>query len=378
MVNKTVFNVNNRDHMKTRLFLEDRDNSGLSIQRFDTQKYPVLNKLLNTQIGFFWRPEEVSLGSDVSNFTKMSETEKHILLMNIRRQVMLDSVMGRAPDMVFGPAISEPTLETLVKAWSFIECIHSLSYSYIIRTVCPDPESVMGNILDIPNIVQSSSSITHYYDHCISSIDRYYTDKSFDRRAAVRAIYLAMHTANSLESIRFAISFACSFAFAETGKTPGIGNIMKLIQRDESLHVAITNNLLLILPRDDEDFLAVSKEPEVKSAVFKIWKDVVDEELDWIKYLFSSGSILGLNEEVLTQYLCYTANNRFKSLGLGEVTSLGIPLVTKNPMTWINGWLSSDDSQAAPQESELTNYEKGVVDLNISNTHLSSMSEDLF
>ena len=231
MSNNTVFNIGSVNSASG-LFLAEEQ--GLSIQRFDKPKHPNLLKLLNTGLGFFWLPEEISMAVDAANFNELTEADKHVVISNIKRQILLDSVMGRAPDMVFGPAVNDPVLEGLVKWWSMQEVIHSKSYTHIIQNSFPDPEAVLSGVMDIEEIVQCSNTVAYFYDKCIADVQKFY-DGEISRQEACKSLYLALHAANALESIRFAVSFACSFAYAENGLLPGLGNIISLINRDECL-----------------------------------------------------------------------------------------------------------------------------------------------
>ena len=362
MSNNTVFNIGSVNSASG-LFLAEEQ--GLSIQRFDKPKHPNLLKLLNTGLGFFWLPEEISMAVDAANFNELAEADKHVVISNIKRQILLDSVMGRAPDMVFGPAVNDPVLEGLIKWWSMQEIIHSKSYTHIIQNSFPDPEAVLSGVMDIEEIVQCSNTVAYFYDKCIIDVQKFY-DGEISRQEACKSLYLALHAANALESVRFAISFACSFAYAENGLLPGLGNIISLINRDELGHVAITNFLLKELPESDSDFLEAANDTEVMINVRHIWRQTYEEEKSWIDYLFSKGNILGLNATVLKQYLDYVTTTRLEATGVGTIEEvIGTSAVRNNPINWINNWLSNKNNQPAPQETELTNYEKGNVDMNI-------------
>lgn len=361
-MNLTVFNLKDVKAYNKPLFLPEMQ--GLSIQRFDVPKYPFLLKMLNTMLSAYWLPEEIPMDVDKSNFSKMSEAEEHVVISNIKSQILLDSIMGRAPDIIFGPALGDPVLEAVVKTWSFQEMVHSKSYTYIIQNSFSNPEEVLSGVMDIDGIVKRSETITAIYDACTQHIADYYEGKC-SRLEAVKYVYLALHGANALESIRFPVSFACSFAFAQNGILPGLGNIISLINRDENSHAAITSNILAMLPSDDEDFAIIAKDPEVISQVQDIWKTTYYEELEWTDYLFSKGEIFGLNARVLKQYLTYVATFRLKAINVGTTTDvLGVEPVNDNPIRWINEWINNKANQPAPQETELVNYERGVIDLN--------------
>lgn len=241
-------------------------------------------------------------------------------------------------------------------------CLHSFSYTHIIQQSFVNPKETLDTVMDIQEIVQCKNSICKYYDEAIQKVQDYYEGRC-QRIDAVRAIWLALHTANALESIRFQVSFACSFIFGQMGKLPGLARIIKLINRDENIHVAITNNLLSILPVDDIDFLIVSEEDEVKRAVEGIWRDAIMEELDWCKYLFKEGEIFAFNQSILEEYLRYLATSRLKKYGLPPLEELcGLPSITKNPIPWVTAWNGEEKEQVAPQEAEKTDYERGIID----------------
>lgn len=360
-MNNTVFNLNNVNKPTKTLFLPEEQ--GLSIQRYDDPLYPHILKMLNIGFGLYWLPEEIKMDTDKINFPKLSESEKHIVISNIKSQILLDSIMGRAPYMVFGPAINDPVFETLVCQWTYQEAIHSKSYTYIIQNSFDDPEGVLSTVMDAADIVERSNTITEYYDDCIDKVAKYYNGEC-SKREACEAIWLAIHGANALESIRFPVSFACSFAFAEMGLLPGLGNVISLINRDESFHVAITNFLLKALPDDDPIFKEISEDKEIIGKIRALWKKTYDEENKWADYLFVNGDAIGLNKNVVKKYLTYVATARLEATKVGSTQEvLGVDPVTENPIAWVNKWLSNKDNQPAPQESELTNYEKGVIDM---------------
>ena len=241
-------------------------------------------------------------------------------------------------------------------------CLHSFSYTHIIQQSFVNPKETLDTVMDIQEIVQCKDSICKYYDEAIQKVQDYYEGRC-ERIDAVRAIWLALHTANALESIRFQVSFACSFIFGQMGKLPGLARIIKLINRDENIHVAITNNLLSILPIDDLDFMVVSEEESVKKEVENIWRDAIMEEFEWCKYLFKEGEIFAFNQSILEEYLRYLATARLKRYNLPPLEELcGIPSAFRNPIPWITAWNGEEKEQVAPQEAEKTDYERGIID----------------
>lgn len=242
-------------------------------------------------------------------------------------------------------------------------CLHSYSYTHIIQQSFVNPTKTLDEVMSIEQIVKCKDSVVKYYDKCIDSVDKYYRGE-IPRIDAVRDVWLALNTANALESVRFQLSFACSFIFGQTGKLPGLARIVKLIQRDELLHVAITNNLIKVLPQDDIDFAMIKEEEEVKRAVEEIWRDAVLEEDEWAKYLFSKGEIFAFNYRILNQYLRYIVTSRLEKNELPKLEELcDMKSEYVNPIPWILKWTGEEKDQTAPQESELTNYERATFDI---------------
>lgn len=343
--------------MTVRAFLDDPP----TIARFDKQKYPWLEKLTEKQLSFFWRPEEIDLYRDSKDFKGLSEHEKHIFVSNLKRQILLDSVQGRAPTAAFSPIISLPELETWIQTWTFSETIHSRSYTHILRNVYPDPSAVFDSLLDIGEIVDCARDISVLYDSLIdmnnlSMIDPYWVS---DRDVAPtmkhkKLIWLCLMSVNVLEGVRFYVSFACSWAFAELKKMEGNAKIIKLIARDENLHLAGTQQLLKSLPSDDPDFQDIRD--RTKDECVRLFTDAVDQEKAWAKYLFKDGSMIGLNEKLLCEYVEWIANKRMHAVGLESPYKTG-----SNPLPWTQKWIAGSDVQVAPQEVEVSSYQVGAV-----------------
>lgn len=362
-MSNTVFNLDNPET----LFLNK--SQGVSIQRFDCPKYDSLLKIMTEMLDSLWHPNEISMNTDRVNMLTLSKAEEHIVMSNIKRQILLDSIMGRAPMAMFGPAIGDPTLESLVTTWTFFEALHSFSYTHIIQQSFVNPTEVLDGVMDIQEIAKCKDSIAEHYDNCIDKVSAYYNGE-ISRYEAVKAIWLAIHTANALESIRFQVSFACSFAFGHNGKLPGLARVIKLINRDENLHVAVTNNLIRILPIDDPDFLEVSKDPEVLKLIEDIWRVAIMEEYEWVDPLFEYGEIPGFNAKILKKYLQYIATIRLKKNGIIPLEELcGLESVYSNPIPWINSWNGIEKEQSAPQEVEKTDYERGILDMSSTNSY---------
>jgi ribonucleoside-diphosphate reductase beta chain len=345
----SVFDSTNRkDHMEVMAFFDDAP----TIARYDKQKYPFLEKLTDKQLGFFWRPEEVDISKDSKDFKALTEHEQHIFTSNLKRQILLDSVQGRAPTLAFGSICSLPELENWILTWAFSESIHSRSYTHIIRNIYSDPSKVFDEITDIQEIIDCADDISKYYDKLISMNDsKHLYHKSYNHK---KALWLALMSVNILEGVRFYVSFACSWAFAELKKMEGNAKIIKFIARDENLHLAGTQQLLKVLPKDDPDYAKI--EEECREEAVKLFVSAVDQEKSWAKYLFKDGSMIGLNEKLLGDYIEWIANKRMTAVGLPTPYKGG-----SNPLPWTQKWISGAEVQVAPQETEITSYVVGGV-----------------
>jgi len=322
----------------------------VNIARYDKQRYNIFEKLTDKQLGFFWRPEEVDLSRDGKDFKGLTDHEKHIFTSNLKRQILLDSVQGRAPSLAFLPICSLPELETWIQTWTFSETIHSRSYTHIIRNVYSDPSRVFDEMLDIQEIADCAYDISKYYNNLISFNVRWNGGTAhYDHK---KALWLCLNAVNALEGVRFYVSFACSWAFAEVKKMEGNAKIIKLIARDENVHLASTQQLLKILPKEDPDFARIQE--ETRDECIGMFYRVVDQEKSWASYLFQNGSMIGLNEELLCNYVDHIAAKRMGAIGLN-----GKP--GANPLPWTQKWISGSDVQVAPQETEITSYVIGGV-----------------
>ena len=340
----------------------------VNVARYDRQKYPIFEKLIEKQLSFFWRPEEVDLTKDRKDFADMPEHEKHIFLSNLKYQTLLDSVQGRSPNIAFLPVVSLPELETWFETWAFSETIHSRSYTHIIRNIITEPSKVFDEIVTNPEIVRRAETVTRLYDEFIELVTVYSLYGPGEREVEGRTLdatlynlkkklYLTLVSVNVLEAIRFYVSFACSFAFAERAIMEGNAKIIRLIARDEALHLTGTQQMLNILAsgKDDPDFKQIAV--ECRQEVIEIFREAAQQEKDWAVYLFSQGSMIGLNARILGDYVEYITNVRMKALGLEDLFPS-----KQNPLPWMNAWLVSDNVQVAPQESEISSYLVGQID----------------
>ncbi|SVA96506.1 uncharacterized protein METZ01_LOCUS149360 [marine metagenome] len=327
-------------------------------QRFDQQKYPVFEKLNQQQLGFFWRPEEVSLQKDRNDYLTLGEEHKHIFTSNLKYQTLLDSVQGRGPCLAFLPFCSLPELESLLVAWDFVETIHSRSYTYIMKNVYPDPTAVLDTIITTKEIMKRAVTVTESYDKFIEYAHKYTLLNKGDRKELKKLLYLTLINVNILEGIRFYVSFACSFAFGELKLMEGSAKIISLIARDENLHLAISQNIInnYRLKENDREMLQVIKETEQE--VYDMYNVAVEQEKDWTKYLFREGSMIGLNDKLLDDYVEFMANKRMRAIGLKP--QYDQPL-TNNPLPWTTHWLNSRSLQNAPQETEIESYVVGGI-----------------
>ena len=361
----TVFNTKHVDVKKQPMFF----GAPLGIQRYDAYKYPIFDKLTQQQLGYFWRPEEVSLQKDRADYAQLRPEQKHIYTSNLKYQIMLDSVQGRGPGMAFIPYCSLPELESAMTIWETMEMIHSRSYTYIIKNIYSDPSEVFDTILDDKNILDRAKSVTEAYDDFIQAAQDYSSGNQWQHQLEgvpaaretlyelKRKLYRAVINVNILEGIRFYVSFACSFAFGELKIMEGSAKIISLIARDESQHLVLTQNIIKNwLNGDDPDILQIAKEEEAWTV--EQFKKTVDEEKAWAQYLFKDGSIIGLNDKLLNSYVEYIANRRMRAIGLKPV--FDTPM-SNNPLPWTQHWLSSKGLQVAPQETEVESYVIGGI-----------------
>ena len=361
----TVFNTEPHDTKKQPMFF----GKPLGVQRYDEYKYPIFERLTKTQLGYFWRPEEVSLQKDFGDFKDLRPEQKHIFTSNLKYQIMLDSVQGRAPSMAFLPYCSLPELEACMECWSFMEMIHSRSYTYIIKNVYPDVGEVFDTILSDPNILQRAASVTESYDNFINAAHEWDTGNlwkddrkgsflaSYEMKHLKRLLYRAIANVNILEGIRFYVSFACSFAFGELKLMEGSAKIISLIARDENQHLVITQNILnKFRDGDDPEFAEIAREEEPN--VIEMFRKCVDEEKAWANYLFKEGTMIGLNEKLLHNYVEWIANRRMKAIGIKPIYD--VP-AKNNPLPWTAHWISSKGLQVAPQETEVESYVVGGI-----------------
>ena len=363
----TVFNTEDVNTKKQPMFF----GKPLGVQRYDNFKYPQFENLTKQQLGYFWRPEEVSLQKDRGDYQTLRPEQKHIYTSNLKYQIMLDSVQGRAPGMAFLPYCSLPELEACMEVWSFMEMIHSRSYTYVIKNVYADPSDVFDTIIKEPKILERAATVTGSYDDFINEAQQWGQsslwrdmDSSLDTSLPVlemkevkRKLYRAVTNVNILEGIRFYVSFACSFAFGELKLMEGSAKIISLIARDENQHLAITQNILNNWRKgDDPEMVQIMKEEE--DWTYQMFDKCVNEEKKWAEYLFKDGSMIGLNDKLLYQYVEWVANRRLRSIHLKP--QYDIP-AKNNPLPWTEHWISSKGLQVAPQETEVESYVVGGI-----------------
>ena len=373
----TILNTKNEKyHTECNSFLDGQ----LGFQRYDTVKYKQFDKLTDKQLGFFWRPEEVDVSKDSQDFKNLTEHEQHIFTSNLKRQILLDSVQGRAPVEAFGPLVSLPELENWIMTWTFSETIHSRSYTHIIRNIYSNPTVIFDELMDSKEITDCGDDISKYYDDLIE-LSQYYqllgTGKhkvngktvEVDEYELKKKIWLTLNSVNILEGIRFYVSFACSWAFAELKKMEGNAKIIKFIARDENVHLASTQYLLSkVLTKEDPDFVKIAK--ECKDEVTQMFVDAVEQEKEWAEYLFKDGSMIGLNAQLLSDYIEWICCKRMTALGMK------CPYTTSqaNPLPWTQKWISGAEVQVAPQETEISSYIVGGVKKDVSEDTFSGMS----
>lgn len=382
----TTFSRNKNDQLKEPMFF----GQNVNVARYDQQKHEAFEKLIEKQLSFFWRPEEIDVSKDAIDYRNLPEHEKHIFISNLKYQTLLDSVQGRGPNAAFLPIASIPELETWIETWSFSETIHSRSYTHIIRNIVNDPSIVFEDIVDNEAIQKRAEAVSKYYDDLILESQLYqiygegiwyhkdektgavstYTKnelttsndlKQVTLRELKRKLYLCIQSVNALEAIRFYVSFACSFAFAERKLMEGNAKIIKFIARDEALHLVGTQWMINLMNsgRDDPEMKEIAEECREEST--KMFLEVVEQEKEWAKYLFKDGSMIGLNYDILVNYLEFITNERMSAIGLDKP----FPNRTTNPLPWMNNWLVSDNVQVAPQEVEVSSYLVGQIDAKV-------------
>ena len=367
----STFCRSKNDAMKEPMFF----GQSVNVARYDQQKYPIFEKLIEKQLSFFWRPEEVDLSSDSNEYADLPEHEKHVFISNLKYQTLLDSVQGRSPNVALLPLVSLPELETWIETWSFSETIHSRSYTHIIRNIVANPSLVFDDIVTNEEIVKRAESVTYYYDELIALTNHMYAnrinlaeDHEF-RKKIKTSLYLTIVSVNVLEAIRFYVSFACSFSFAERSLMEGNAKIIKLIARDEQLHLSSTQHMIMIMAEgvDDPELGEIVKEQ--RENTYEIFRQAAEQEKQWAEYLFKDGSMIGLNASILKDYVEYITNVRLRAIKLDPIFE-----VKSNPLPWMNSWLNSDNVQVAPQESEISSYLVGQVNSKVETDDFSDFS----
>jgi len=363
----TTFNQTPNNAMLEPMFL----GNSVNVSRYDQQRYMAFEKLIEKQLSFFWRPEEVDVSKDRADWQSLTDSEKHIFISNLKYQTLLDSMAARSVNAVLLPLVSLPEVETWVETWAFSETIHSRSYTHILRNLFSAPGEIFDDIIVNPAILKRASSISKYFDEVILTTQLLQSqgEGTYDvegrsievsTRKLKERLYLAICSVNALEAIRFYVSFACSFAFAERELLEGNAKIIKLIARDEALHLTGTQHILnnWMSGKDDPEMKVISA--EMRDQGLQIFLDVVDQEKEWAQYLFKDGSMIGLNAEILNQYIEYISNQRLSAIGFDAPFS-----IKSNPLPWMNAYLVSDNVQVAPQETEISSYLVGQVDSSV-------------
>ena len=375
----SIFKKKSKSHLASTMFFDE----SVDVARYDTLKYPQLDKITDKQLGFFWRPEEIDVSKDKSDFAALTDFEKHIFTSNLKRQILLDSVQGRGPSETLMPVASIPEIEPLVMTWTFMETIHSRSYTHIIRNVYANPSKIFDEMLDIPEITDCAEDISKYYDDFIEATKWHdllgpgthqITSNREARNVVVneyelkKKLWLVLNSINILEGVRFYVSFACSWAFAELKKMEGNAKIIKFIARDENTHLAASQTILKLLPKDDPDFMTIKEECEQQ--VIDMFVQAVDQEKEWAHYLFKDGSMLGLNEKLLSDYVEWIGTKRMRTLGYQS------PYQTSqsNPLPWTEKWIGGGNVQVAPQETEISSYVIGGVKQDVNEDTLKGLS----
>ncbi|QJC30574.1 class Ia ribonucleoside-diphosphate reductase subunit beta [Enterobacteriaceae endosymbiont of Neohaemonia nigricornis] len=360
----TTFSHKKNNQLKEPMFF----GQNVNISRFDQQKHHIFEHLIEKQLSFFWRPEEIDISCDRIHYQKLPKHEQHIFISNLKYQTLLDSIQGRSPNIALLPLISIPELETWIETWSFFETIHSRSYTHIIRNIINEPSLIFDDIITNKNIILRTQDIIKYYDELINATYywhifgegiHYVNNKKIvvNLYELKKKLYLCLMNVNILEAIRFYVSFACSFAFAERELMEGNAKIIRFIARDEYLHLIGTQYILNIMQKGIEDKDMAKIAIECQDQCYQLFLNAVQQEQQWANYLFQNGSIIGLNKNILCQYIEYITNIRMNNVGLGTPFK-----ILKNPIPWMDSWLISDNVQMAPQEVEVSSYLVGQID----------------
>jgi len=350
----SVFNRNKVNTLKQPMFFGEE----MSVQRYDDFKYPIFDKLTQTQLGYFWRPEEVSLQKDRNDYQQLDEGQKHIFTSNLKYQTLLDSVQGRGPALALLPYCSIPELEGCILAWDFMESIHSRSYTYIVKNLYSNPTEVFDTILDTKEIVSRADSVTKGYDEFIKLGMEYQLGHKISSYELKKSFYKMLISINILEGVRFYVSFACTFGFGELRLMEGSAKIISLIARDESQHLAISQHIIKNYQKFEQDKEMLKVMADCEEEVYDMYREAVDEEKAWAKYLFKDGSMIGLSETLLCNYVEYIANKRLRGIGMNPLYDVSS---RNNPLPWTQHWLSSRGQQNAPQETEIESYIIGGI-----------------
>ena len=342
------------DYLSRKMFLDPQ--GPVTVQRFEEFRYPKIAKFEEAARGFFWVPEEISLTKDAADFKDASETVRHIFTSNLLRQTALDSLQGRSPTQIFLPVVSIPELESLCLLWGFFETnLHSKSYSHIIRNIYNVPKDEFNKIHETQPIIDMASHIGKYYDELFILNCKKELGLPVEEKEHIKAIWLSMHTSYALEALRFMVSFATSLAMVENKIFIGNGNIISLILQDEILHRDWTAYILNQCVKDDPRFAAIKQ--ECQEEVYQIYMDVIREEKEWADYLFKFGPVIGLNAQILKDFMDFTAFNALKEIGIKYNT----PAPKTTPIPWFNKHQDTHKKQTALQENESTNYVIGVM-----------------
>lgn len=364
----TVINLQNQTHHTERTMFFDEE---VDIQRYDIVKYNWAERWTDKGLGNFWRPQEVDLTKDKRDYAELDFAQKFIFDSNLKRQIVLDTVQGRAPALAFLPIVSLPEIEAAILKWTFDESIHSRSYTHILRNVHDNPSEIFDNILGIQEIADLAKDISVYYDELIkfnSGHGMRYQNSVGHKKALWRALFAV----NALEGIRFYVSFACSWAFAQVlGKMEGNAKVIKLICRDENEHLKFTQLLLQTLPKEDPDFAKIRD--ELSEEMNDLFMSVVKQEKGWAKYLFQHGDMLGLDEKVCCDFVDWLAVKRMGAIGMNY--SGNSP--KDHPLPWIASWISGNTRQVAPQEAEVESYIIGVTEGGVDTKGLNDLRVSL-
>jgi len=358
----SMYNQNPIDFTKEPMFF----GRGKNTQRFDVLKYKFFDERNAKMQGFDWSFDEVKLKNDYIDFnTKMKPHEKFMFTKVLQKLIFLDSLQGRGILLTLGQICTLPELENAMLTWEYFEgAKHSKTYTENLKGVYNNPSEIFDQSFEVPELMTLAKSISDPYDEAYELIIemQYKIIKNHPltpefMKSLKRATLKLIVVINILEGVRFYSGFATIWALNKSqGLVEGTSKNLKLICRDENIHLQMTQMILKLLKKEPEEgFVDIYEEmlPEIEL----LFEECYKEECSWIDYKFSQGSILGLNAEISKHYIEYIINKRRKALGM-KVQFQGR---STNPIPWVESYINFSDNEILPQEAVIINYISGAV-----------------